>query len=94
MKIELLGKSRAGEILLFVYNNGNKAYFSQISNNIKGSTSTINSGIYVLEKEGLVFEEVENKFGGKRYIFLTEKGKKVAVHLAEIEKIMEGENEN
>lgn len=37
----------------------------------------------------LIIDEVENKFGGKRYISLTPKGKKVAKYFIEIEKIME-----
>lgn len=41
-----------------------------------------------LREYGLIDWEVEDKFGGKKWIFLTPEGKEVARHLIEIEKIM------
>jgi predicted transcriptional regulator len=37
---------------------------------------------------GLIKDKGEAKFGGRRYIWLTDKGKRVASSLADIEKIM------
>jgi len=38
---------------------------------------------------GIIASEVEDKFGGKKWYWLTEKGRKVAEKLKEIEKILE-----
>lgn len=42
-----------------------------------------------LREHGIIDWEVEDKFGGKKWIFLTPEGKEIAKHLIEIEKIME-----
>ena len=42
-----------------------------------------------LREQGLIDWEIEDKFGGKKWIFLTPEGKEIAKHLIEIEKIME-----
>jgi len=42
-----------------------------------------------LKEYGIIDWEVEDKFGGKKWIFLTPEGKEIAKHLIEIEKIME-----
>lgn len=42
-----------------------------------------------LKEYGIIDWEVEDKFGGKKWIFLTPEGKEIARHLVEIEKIME-----
>jgi len=41
-----------------------------------------------LKNQGLIKDEQEGKFGGRRYIWLTETGKKIAEHLLEIEKLL------
>ena len=69
-----------------------KIYFSELKNIIgKGSSSTINIALNELKTLGLVDEEVEDKFGGRRYIWLTPKGKQVAEKLKEIEEILKEE---
>jgi len=50
--------------------------------------STLNMRIFELKAQGLIDDKTENKFGGRRYIWLTEKGKKIAEHLIEIEKML------
>jgi len=42
-----------------------------------------------LKEYGIIDWEVEDKFGGKKWIFLTPEGREIAKHLIEIEKIME-----
>jgi len=42
-----------------------------------------------LKEYKMIDWEVEDKFGGKKWIFLTPEGKEIAKHLIEIEKIME-----
>ena len=60
-----------------------------------GKKGTIDIRLKELELLGIIASEVEDKFQGKKWYWLTEKGKKVAEHLIEIEKIMErlGKNE-
>lgn len=42
-----------------------------------------------LKEYGIIDWEVEDKFGGKKWIFLTPEGREIARHLIEIEKIMD-----
>ena len=50
-------------------------------------TNTINRRIESLRNVGLIKEKGEAKFGGRRYIWLTDNGKKVAGLLINIKKI-------
>lgn len=50
-------------------------------------TNTVNRRIEMLRDAELIKEEGEEKFGGRRYIWLTKKGQKVAALLIEIGKI-------
>jgi DNA-binding HxlR family transcriptional regulator len=85
--VDWLEKTRTVDILVSLLNG--KKYFSELKDVTGGaSTSTIESRIKELSKVGLVKDKKEDKFGGRRYIWLTEKGEKVASLLAEIEKIM------
>jgi len=66
-----------------------KMYFTELKNIIgEGSSSTINIVLNELEAINLIEEKIENKFGGKRYIWLTPMGKRIAEKLIEIEKIL------
>ena len=38
--------------------------------------------------QGLIKDKQESKFGGRKYIWLTDKGEKIGKHLIEIEKIL------
>ena len=85
--VDWLEKPRTVEILISLLDG--KKYFSELKDVTSGaSTSTIESRIRELREVGLIKEKKEDKFGGRRYIWLTEKGKKVAGSLADIEKIM------
>ena len=83
-------KSHSASILIALYENG-KLFYSQLLKVLGHGGGTISSTIEYLKNLGLIIDEVEDKFGGRRYLYLTEKGKKVAKHLIEIKKIMEGE---
>jgi hypothetical protein len=48
--------------------------------------STLNMRILELKNQGLIRDELEHKFGGRKYIWLTERGKKIAKLLTEIDK--------
>lgn len=86
-KMEWLEKPRTVDILISLLDD--KKYFSELKDVSGGaSTSTIEARIRDLSKAGLVNDKKEAKFGGRRYIWLTDKGKKVAKHLQEIQKIL------
>ena len=85
--MDWLEKPRTVDILISLLDG--KKYFSELKDVTGGtSTSTIESRIRELKEVGLVKDKKEDKFGGRRYIWLTDKGKKVASSLADIEKIM------
>jgi len=60
----------------------------EVVNLCGGSTSVVNNRLYELKAAGLITEEREVKFGGRRLFKLTDTGKKVARKLAEIEKVL------
>lgn len=85
--MDWLEKPRTVDILISLLDG--KKYFSELKEVTGGaSTSTIESRIKELKEIGLVKDKKEGKFGGRRYIWLTDKGQKVALVLADIEKIM------
>ena len=54
-----------------------------------GKKGTIDIRLKELELLGIIASEVEDKFQGKKWYWLTDKGKKVAEYLMKIEEIME-----
>ena len=81
-----LEKSKSIEILVALYDE-DKVFLSELLTKLKTKdTNTINRRIDTLRDVGLIKDETEAKFGGRRYIWLTEKGKKIAMHLKDIEK--------
>lgn len=85
--MDWLEKPRTVDILISLLDG--KKYFSELKEVTGGaSTSTIESRLKELKEIGLVKDKKEDKFGGRRYIWLTDKGKKVASSLTDIEKIM------
>jgi len=65
-----------------------RMYQKEIKDKI-GKKGTIDIRLKELELLGIIASEVEDKFQGKKWYWLTEKGRKVAEHLVEIERIME-----
>ncbi len=80
-----LEKPRTVAILIALLDG--KKYFSELKEVTGGaSTSTIEARVSELRQVGLIKDKKEEKFGGRRYIWLTDKGKKIAEHLLEIKK--------
>ncbi len=83
----VLEKSKSIEILVALYDE-DKLFLSELLEKLRTKdTNTINRRINTLRDIGLIKEEGEAKFGGRRYIWLTNKGKKVASFLVDIRKI-------
>ena len=88
-KISVLEKAGSSDILITLFHHQEKMYVTELKKTIgKGSMSTFNMRLLELINENLLNDEHENKFGGRRYIWLTNKGKKIASHLESIEKIL------
>lgn len=65
-----------------------RMYRKELSEATQVKGSLFQQRLVELKSAGLVNDEMENKFGGRRYIWLTEKGKRVAKLLAEVKKIL------
>lgn len=85
--MDWLEKPRTVDILISLLDG--KKYFSELKEVTGGaSTSTIESRIRELKEIGLVKDKKEDKFGGRRYIWLTDKGEKIAKYLLKIESLI------
>jgi DNA-binding HxlR family transcriptional regulator len=88
-KLTFLQKAGSAEILVSLLEHNDKMYFTELQDKIgRGSISTLNTRILELKNNGLVQDEQEEKFGGRRYFWLTDKGKNIAQHLKDIEKLL------
>ena len=88
-KLEILEKAGSTDILILLIRHKGKMYLTKLHKDLgKGSMSTLNMRLLELKNHGLINDEQESKFGGRRYIWLTDKGKKIAKHLLDIEKIL------
>ena len=88
--MRIFGKKGSIEILSALLEKG-KLYQDELGNIVGMKGGQLVDRIKELKEYGILDWEVEDKFGGKKWIFLTEKGKKIAKYLIEIEKIMEEE---
>ena len=88
-KVSLLEKAGSTEILMILLKK-RKVYITKLKEQLgKGSMSTINVRILELKTQGLIEDKQENKLGTRRkYIWLTEKGKKIAEHLKNIDDLL------
>jgi len=86
--IRKLEKRAALQILLYLLNGG--ASRTDLRKNIDASVDAIYSALSILLKLGLIKEETLEKFPFSVVVKLTEKGRRIAALLAEIEKILEG----
>jgi len=87
--MKILEKAGSTDILISLLKHRGKMYITELKKEIgKGSMSTLNMRILELKNQGLIKDEQESKFGGRRYIWLTENGEKIAKHLSDIEKIL------
>ena len=83
----VLEKSQSIEILVALFNK-DKLFLSELLETLgTKDTNTVSRRIDILRDAGLIKEEGEDKFGGRRYIWLTDKGKKIAKLLTNIEKL-------
>ena len=94
MDIGVLEREKSLQILIDLYklegsSDREKRAKNKISNRVGGSPSTFIKRFRELENAGLIIIKQEKDFPFKEYIYLTGKGKKIAKHLVEIEKIME-----
>ena len=88
-KMAILEKAGSTNILISLLKQKGKMYVTELKKEIgKGSMSTLNMRILELKNQGLIKDEQESKFGGRRYIWLTDKGERIAKHLLDIEKIL------
>ena len=83
----VLERSKSIEILVTL-SKQDKLFLSELLMKLKTKdTNTVNRRIETLRDAGLLKEEGEEKFGGRRYLWLTKKGKKIAELLSEIDKL-------
>jgi len=87
--MDIFAKAGATDILISLLKNKGKMFVTELKGKIgKGSMSTLNTRLLELKNQELIKDETEAKFGGRRYIWLTDKGQKVAKHLLEIGKVL------
>jgi len=87
--MEIFAKAGSADILVTLLENQGKLFLTELKRKIgKGSMSTLNTRLIELKSLGLIKDEQESKFGGRRYIWLTSKGKKIAKYLLEIDTII------
>ncbi|BAB66375.1 hypothetical protein STK_13175 [Sulfurisphaera tokodaii str. 7] len=88
--MEYLTEMQQRVILALYYSGNEKVTFRKLIELTKSSTSPVKNAIDSLEEKGLV-EEIEEteSFPKRRYIKLTEKGKKVAEKLKELYTLIE-----
>ena len=89
IKIENLENSGALALLIALQKIGEKTYHDKLRKESKIGINTLNRRLLELKAINFINEETEDKFGGRRYIWLTPKGKRIAEKLLEIEKILE-----
>ena len=88
-KMGIFAKAGSVDILISLHDNKGKMFITELKKEIgKGSMSTLNTRLLELKNQGLVNDEQESKFGGRRYIWLTDKGKNVARLLVNIKEIL------
>jgi DNA-binding HxlR family transcriptional regulator len=84
---DVLENSKSIEILI-VLSQHEKLFLSELLEKLHTKdTNTVNRRILTLREAGLLKEEDEEKFGGRRYLWLTKRGQKIASLLTEIGKL-------
>ncbi|DAC73052.1 MAG TPA: hypothetical protein DSN98_02255 [Thermoplasmata archaeon] len=84
---DVLEKSQSIEILVALQDK-DRLFLSELLEILDTKdTNTVSKRIKILRETSLIKEEGEEKVSGRRYIWLTTKGKKIAALLAEIGKI-------
>ncbi len=89
MSVRALEQTAAIRLLLLLAKHG-KMSMLDIRYHLDASNTAIYNAIKKLSKAGLVNDEYEEHFPRRRLISLTEKGRRVAELLAQIEAVLEG----
>ncbi|MEM3580933.1 MAG: winged helix DNA-binding protein [Candidatus Bathyarchaeia archaeon] len=85
--MEPLEQTGSIRILLFLSKKG-ATTLTEIKDNVNCSLSAIYNALRKLKDAGLIQEELEKEFPRRRLVSLTDKGRKVAEKLEEIERIL------
>ncbi|MEM3390464.1 MAG: winged helix DNA-binding protein [Thermoproteota archaeon] len=85
--MEPLEQTDSIRIFLFLSKKG-ATTLTEIKDNVNYSLSAIYNALRKLKDAGLIQEELEKEFPRRRLISLTDKGRKVAEKLEEIEKVL------
>jgi DNA-binding HxlR family transcriptional regulator len=85
-KIGILEKTKCLSIILALKDK--EKSLSELTMEIRGSTNTIDSRLIYLTHKGILIDESEKKYQGKRILTLTDKGKQIAEKLKDIEIIL------
>lgn len=88
MSLHELEKTAALQILAYLFKK-DKATRTDLRENIKAAMETIYSALKILDRLDLIEERSETRFPFKVTIHLTDKGRRVAEYLSQIEKILE-----
>jgi DNA-binding transcriptional ArsR family regulator len=68
-KMEILEKAGSTDILILITKHKGKMYLTKLHEDLgKGSMSTLNMRLLELKNQGLIKDEQESKFGGRRNI--------------------------
>lgn len=87
-KLRFLEATKAAAVLIYLLEK-KEAPLTTLTEDLRLSRSTVYNTLRALLEAGLISERREEKvFPRRRLIFLTEKGKKVAELLKEVEKIL------
>lgn len=87
VSLDILQKSKAIDILLALSESREPLAFMKLKDACGGSVGILSVRVAELRAEGLISEEIENKFQGRRLISLTKRGKLMAELLYKIEEI-------
>ena len=62
--------------------------YASVGENFIGKKGSVRNRLKELEALGIIISEVEDKYQGRKWYWLTEEGREIAKHLIEIEKIV------
>jgi len=89
MSLKVLEQIAAPRLLVLLAKRG-KMSITELRSSLDASGMAIYNAIKKLSQAGLVNDEYEEHFPRRRLISLTEKGRRVAELLAQIEAVLEG----
>ena len=85
--MRIFGKKGTVQILSILLEK-EKLYQDELGNIVGMKGGQLVDRVKELREYDIINWETEDKFGGKKWIFLTPEGKEIAKHLIEIERIM------